>query len=574
MSSIKKYITSCRLFTVPALCLCLFLVTLPQTSCAPTTPKPTENITVTVPEGTQSYGNPNLLCTPTRWTDVAIFFLANYVAHAATIKSLPGEPTLATLIVHVAALMFPLAGILRGVRAIRQCAILADTPLKTAAKAEALCVVIRTPEWLPQRGDVVCVSEIKFHSQTPPSAQSRIIREETQRTPSFWIEANKDSFLPSNSSFKIKGRKVHGICRLPHGYALAILPLGARITEMWKDQSEELEATYISSWSQRLKDALKMQQRIRSQNDDSSNPDTRPEIELSSNYNLPKCLVAIFQTLYASATLYETRGDQIQRYGYAAFGLTVAPYLVMSIINLLGTMLTPDYPCVYLVRSEIMDEASRREGARFEGMVATLGSDPKKAWYYVEFTIDENDRMFIRSPRESISQRGLHDSTDVVQGEVISLYAISSRDDRSLITRHCASYLAHETCLVISASPGFSDSLPLRDDAGFLLRMLYSTHWWNTIRMTQYAGLIIGLSPIAINGGLSHFNAGHSTIAQRVWTMTWLAFGVYYGLGVDLIPLYGLKSASVSAPAIGGFVVVAQMLMNYGRCVEIGGVNF
>ena len=64
-------------------------------------------------------------------------------------------------------------------------------------------------------------------------------------------------------------------------------------------------------------------------------------------------------------------GDQIQRYGYAAFGLTVAPYLLMSIVNLLGTMLTPDYPCLYLVSSEVMDEAARREGARFEGMVAS-----------------------------------------------------------------------------------------------------------------------------------------------------------------------------------------------------------
>ena len=564
-NSIKKYLTSCRLFTVPALCLCLSLVTLPQTSCAPTTPKPTENITVTVPKGTQSYGSPNLLCTPTRWTDVAIFFLANYVAHAATIKSLPGESTLATLLVHVAALIFPLAGILRGVRAIRQCAILSDdTPLKTAAKAEALCVVIRTQEWLPQSGDVVRLDEIQFHSQTRPSAQSRIDREEAQKRPSFWIEANNRWFLPSNSSSKIEDRKVHGICRLPHGYALAILSPGARITEICKDQREELEDTHISLWCQRLKDKLKMLRHIRScclisKDDDSSSPDTRAAIELSSNYNLPKCVVAIFQTLYASATLYETRGDQIQRYGYAAFGLTVAPYLVMSIINLLGTMLTPDYPCVYLVRSEIMDEASRREGAKFEGMVATFECDPKKVWHYVEFTIDEYGRIFIRSPRESISQRGLHDATDVVQMEIISRDAILPRDGRSLTEWQKASYLASESCLVISRCQGVGDDLELHETLD---------------RITLFAGLIIGLSPIAINGGLSHFNAGHSTIAQRVWTMTWLAFGWFMGQSYDENLSYKLLfSAIYSAPAIGGFVVVAQMLMSYGRCVDIDKAN-
>ncbi|KAK0509327.1 hypothetical protein JMJ35_008698 [Cladonia borealis] len=500
----------------------------------------------------ESYGSPSLLCTPTRWTDVAIFFLANYVAHAATIKSLPGEPTLATLLVHIAALMFPLSGILRGVRAIRQFAILSDTPLRTAAKAEALCVVIRTSEWLPQRGDIVCVSKIQFPSQTRPSAQFRTDREETQKRPSFWIEENYRSFLPSNSSSKIQGRKVHGICRLPHGYALAILPPGARVMEICKDQREGLEVAYISSSSQRLKDALKMLRHIRSpyltsESDDSSSPDTRPEIELSSNYNLPKCVVAIFQTLYASATLYETKGDQIQRYGYAAFGLTVAPYLVMSIINLFGTMLTPDYPCVYLVRSEIMDEASRREGAKFEGMVATLRSGPRKVWHYVEFTIDENDRMFIRSPRESKSQRGLHDATDVVQRKIIPQRAL---------------YLTREPCLVIS-SPGFSDDLPLHTTLD---------------NITLFAGLIIGLSPIAINGSLSHFNAGHSTIAQRVWTMNWLAFGWWTGLLVDLQVGSSddilFLTLLFTAPAIGGFVVVAQTLMSYGLCVAIDEANF
>ena len=189
--------------------------------------------------------------------------------------------------------------------------------------------------------------------------------------------------------------------------------------EIRKDKRDEMEIPRISSCYQRLKDAIKTRRytrdvrlatengielRIpRSQDNDPSNPDLRPGIELSSNYNLPKGLIAIFQTLFASATLYQTRGDQIQRYGYAAFGSTVAPYLVMSIINLWGTILTPDYPCVYLVRSEIMDEASRREGANFEGIVAKLISEPVTVGKSVEFYIEEDSRMFIRGPRESVS---------------------------------------------------------------------------------------------------------------------------------------------------------------------------
>ena len=572
MESIKKHIVSYRFFTLPVLCLCSSLVTLPQTSCAPTTPKPTQNITVTVPEGTQSHGNPNLLCTPARWTDVAIFFFANYVAHAVTTKSLPGETALATLRTQVTALIFPLAGILRGIEAIRQLAILSDTPLDTAAKAEALCVVIRSPEWQPKRGDVACVSEFHFPKRTGPGAQSRIDTEEAFRWPYFCIEANDRSFLPANNNIaEFNGRKVHGICCLPHGYALAVLPPRVRITELCKDRRDGLEVTYISPWNKRMKDAFKTLKICcipcslatedikppmvpRSQDDDSSKPDTIPTIELSSNYNLPKCVIAVFQTLYASATLYQTRGDQIQRYGYAAFGLTVTPYLLMSIVNLLSTMLTPDYQCLYLVRSEIMDEAARRVGARFEGMVATLRSDARKVRHYVEFTIDEHDSIFIRNPTESISQRGLHDATDVTQRQIRSEYAVFSRNSRKLQVKERAQSLFR---VVISESPGFSDNLAAP----------------NILNRSMKAGLIIGFSPIAIIGGLSHFNAGHSTIAQRVWTMSWLAFGWYIGFFLHTARETGKSMFAImfyASPAIGGFVVVAQMLMSYGRCIEIG----
>ena len=369
----------------------------------------------------------------------------------------------------------------------------------------------------------------------------------------------RDFSFRFDSSSETKRRKVHGICRLPHGYALAILPPRAPIMELCRDKRNEIEMPTLRHPKDRRR-AVENRTEPRvpgSQDDNPSNRDICPEVELSSNYNLAKGLIAIFQTLYASATLYQTRGDQIQRYGYAAFGLTVAPYLIMSIVNLLSTVLTPDYPCLYLVRSEIMDEAARREGAKFEGMVATLRSDPRKVWHYVEFTIDEDDRMFIRNPRESITQRGLHDATDVVQREITSLYRLYATTPPP----ERASDLGRQSYVIISESPGFSNDLPL-----------------STILdgITYFAGLIIGLSPIAINGGLSHFNAGHSTLAQRVWTMTWLAFGWYMGLAFHLIGSYYecgsydlLFSAIYSAPAIGGFVVVAQMLKNYGRCVEI-----
>ena len=44
----------------------------------------------------------------------------------------------------------------------------------------------------------------------------------------------------------------------------------------------------------------------------------------------------------------------------------------MSTINLASTLLTPDYSYMHLVGSEAMDEAGRREGSRFEGVIGTI----------------------------------------------------------------------------------------------------------------------------------------------------------------------------------------------------------
>ena len=62
--------------------------------------------------------------------------------------------------------------------------------------------------------------------------------------------------------------------------------------------------------------------------------------------------------------------------------------------------------------------------------------------------------------------------------------------------------------------------------------------------------------------------------------MTWLAFGLFFGLYVSVEGLvFGDRNVPLTTtiyfvPAIGGFVVVAQMLMSYGRCIEVSKANF
>ena len=102
------------------------------------------NVTITVPPGTTNHGDPNLLCIPSNWSTIAYFFLANYVTHAATVLSFPGELFFDYMCAVFLALLFPTSGCFRGLNAIVRFANLAKDDLTKAAKAGALCMIVRT----------------------------------------------------------------------------------------------------------------------------------------------------------------------------------------------------------------------------------------------------------------------------------------------------------------------------------------------------------------------------------------------------------------------------------------------
>ena len=294
-----------------------------------------------------------------------------------------------------------------------------------------------------------------------------------------------------------------------------------------------------------------------------------PALVLSSTYNLPKAPVAIFQTLYASATLYRVKGDQIQRYGYAAFGLTTSPYLVMSIVNLISIMLTLDYPSIYLVGSEVLTEASKREGAIFDGIIGNIQKTAPliQSKTIIEFEINEDERMFFRPCEVSGRSGSQIESTEVFLDDWRPGHP-SSTERPSLIIPPCSEF-------------------DLRS---------HQIHEMKKRGLTYVVAIIISLIPIAINGALSDFTRGQSTYHQRVWTMTWLAFGTSLGISFDsdifrapnrtrTLNLRRLKFVKhkilfkrtvmllgvfiYGIPAIGGLIVVAQMVQEYGHCVQL-----
>ncbi|KIW26192.1 uncharacterized protein PV07_09306 [Cladophialophora immunda] len=607
----------------------------------------TRSSNTTLPAGLSNHGNPNLICTPTGWSDVAFFFLGNYAAHAGTITLLPGEATIDAITAMVFALLFPSSGALRGIYSIWNSTLTRD-PLQTALKAQALCMVVRTPNWRPKSGDhlhtlsYVSQDMSRMAAKVAPFWSWKKVHNwlKEQRNPAEELNSLKHSTTPQNpvrlsiqappwlrGSYRIVGRRIHGNLQLPDGYTLALVP------------SDALVESSVQS------------------TDDSGDFDmnrfkTEP---IAVSYSLPKALIAVAQTAYASTTLYRSRGDQIRRYGYAAFGLTVVPYLVMSVINLLSTLITPEYSAFYLVGSDIMKEAQARGGC-FPSVVGQLvgeevtvdgtfifsGSfkecneapdhdlnvtdddrESRKTFEFELTSVQMDNDAFEERPRikESVDTEGQEPKSNVTS-EITPLESMapSAAEQNSSVI-----WAFSRTTPENIALAGFTD--PIEDKPSIAFPVCYnfqrktakSSHldcmypffikpgfvpmllhlFASPSKLTPLGLLLVagGIS-LAIIGGISRFQSGSSTLAQRAWVMTWIVYGTYAGplwrpslyrlseawrqllrarrrkelpdslfFGSFVVLHVSLLVACIYAiPAIGGFVVVAKMLWEYGNC--------
>jgi len=422
-------------------------------------------------------GDCSLLCRPTKWYDIFIFFLGNYLAHVATVVSPPGASTITRALNLIGALLLPFSGVGLGIEAIRSLAIFASTPLETAARAGALLMVVRTDpaeeaakETLrPQRMNSEVASNEASNGRTDPGQDTVPALRERPRSYRPWMAA-----------------RIHGNFWLPEGFKLERVP-----GDMEFEDNEEdiLTRRKKNGETPRWYDFLfGFSKRDKTAND------------IACSYNGAKAIVAIVQIVFGIYTLYRIRGNQVERFGYAAYGLTVTPYALMSIVNLTGNLLRPDYTSMYIVGSSVSDEIQKAHCFT----IATIGR--------------------IREPRRPHTLVGL-----------------------------------------------------------FYLR---------------YLGLYVGAGiHLLIIGLMTDFDKGQSTLAQRAWTMAWLSIGAGYGVGINMMNDYfdsirdtpyltslgnrfglgdkfshvviGIATLALGVPNIGGFVVVAQMIRQYGVCSKI-----
>lgn len=110
---------------------------------------PNINLTISVPADISDYGDPNLLYTPMKSFNILIFFLANYFVHTVTVNALSGESTKNLAFAVFFAITFPLSGVSSHLEAIVRHASFCCDDLKKAARAGALCIIVRSADWKP-----------------------------------------------------------------------------------------------------------------------------------------------------------------------------------------------------------------------------------------------------------------------------------------------------------------------------------------------------------------------------------------------------------------------------------------
>lgn len=591
---------------ISALALLIFSV-----SAAPTPDsKLLQNITIAVPEGSTNHGNKEILCTPAQWEDVLVFFLVNYVAHALTVVVLPGERPVSHLTNALTSLLFPAFGAYRGLRAIfvgyetikkkfGDQSSEEEQDLRKARRAGALCMIVRSSDWVPRDGDEIHENVLRVQPHEPsasaPSAASGKHKKDgvyvTEHEVSSSTMDDDQGLLAGTSHIEISSIAVSDSTPeinlhtypVPWTYSRQECPdtVGSRTVRC---APSDLEPGYSIIMLPPCTPVRELPQ------DDATD-------RIASAYDSIKVLVALGQAILAIRTLYQTRGNQLDRYGYASFGLTVAPYAIMSIINLLGALSRPDYDAVYLVGSPTMIEERRRKGldGYYDGIVGEV-YQPDTTIHLSKYSTADG-MSFVESPVKFES---------TVDG-LYARYKSSTSAEETLVkvnTSQPPSFpLQKQSLFIPSMAPiAYNRTDPTRLDAQLLSNdphALAEPRWPQRIlpRSTRYLersrnlSFLISLTPLIPIGVLSHFRAGESTRLQRAITMLWLAWGSFIGylvaefgkkdtVGVKVKGKWKASSIAgravwlllAGSPAVAGMVVVGSMLKEYGTCIKLPGM--
>ncbi|KAK3379135.1 hypothetical protein B0T24DRAFT_568915 [Lasiosphaeria ovina] len=536
-----------------------------------------------LPSDWTDHGVSGLVCTPADWQTVANFFIVNYLAHCLTVKQYPADTAKEVLITMFMALFLPSSGIARAIDSIiRHPRLRKLTELERACTAGALCIVVRKRSWKPMNDNIlrnlyfdhnILYPKLDALSRTEEGGATRIPQLESKevisasqlrsepyrraevRQPPWMVSRKRTSFHVG--SIEQRGCAIHGTYYLPDGYELAPLPVDAVVLPT-RDTREGLT------------------------------------FSISSTYSLAKAFIAIFQTIYAAISLYRAKGEQVELYGYAAFGLTVVPYLLMTILNLIAQLVNADYPTLYMVESPEMEEA-RGRGGYFNGTVGSVDTDHNLPdqymdnreragpWKVEELGQEGRTRLLNLNPENNmentfyIDEIGkLHYDEDWIYIPTASAFRMDSERSRDLVSSSHSGKKRFEWP---------ESNFPQHSD-----RSRY---------MFGMAAMILAAFTFTIVAVISKFQPGvESTSLQRGFVTAWFIVGALFGfvaliwrVWMDFLEAPGAAEAderdgfwslmvgvwfagsflliAFFVPAIGGLVMVGQMIVKYGACIRV-----
>ncbi|GAB1315901.1 hypothetical protein MFIFM68171_06111 [Madurella fahalii] len=279
-----------------------------------------ERVTVSGP-GVSDHGKPNLVCFPTKVVEVVIFFLINHLIHAGSVQIGPGVSGFGAFIMMAQCLLNPATGI-------------DQDSVKDGVEKE-------TPS---------------TETKQPRTYRCRIAR-------NWEIDGPRSVWWSDVTEGRVGGTDVDstvfGGFSLPPGYRWITVPRNVAVEPLDTSPSSPSAASTSSPASASDPASAAAATTV------DPGLETRQQaavMGLSATYSVIQPLAAVVQTASAGITLYRTRGDQIDRYGFTAFGLTVVPYLIMSIINFFAHIAIPKYRALFVVQSDIFEEAVARSG--------------------------------------------------------------------------------------------------------------------------------------------------------------------------------------------------------------------
>ncbi|CVL11586.1 uncharacterized protein FPRN_13987 [Fusarium proliferatum] len=465
------------------------------------------NLTIEAPAGSTNHGNPKLLCVPPKAIDYLIFYVANYFAQAASVVIEPGQ-SLPTIISCVfMALLMPGSGVARALTVIVRCANWQQkNDGQRAARAGALCMVVKkTKNQSPALEGLVGL----------PGEFGDLNISKGPNDPE-----NEPQPRGTSQTENDEGNYEQGL-KIPEGYSYMPVLSGTSIHGHRNLSKEFHREFYIG-----MVPAFANLQLTPAENVGGSSGSQTPKPLIASSISLVRPFMSLIQAVWGAITLYRARGIQVEEYGYAAFGLTVAPYVMMSVLNALGNILTPVYPCLFLIRTKLLEEVQRQGIATFDGVV--------NAKFDTTETMESS--ICLRRPRGFIAA---FDNSLIPPGDTISRHIIFTTSDLKFLG----------ICLLFGLVPlavtgsisGFQNGNSTALERGFTMSWLV---------MGLFHGLLMSLHVIRV------------TNAKNIEDVTFGRFIIDSFLTPWLLFEFGV-------PAIGGMVMVGKMIKNFGICTLI-----